>query len=362
MHIDLRNMPLEGENSLEGFFISIGEPAYRAKQVFRSIHKNGVTNIEEMTDLPKKLRERLNETAMLSPVSIVERLSEANTDKRPENNSESNALTTKYLLNIGNDTIIESVSMNHSYGRSLCVSSQAGCKMNCSFCTSAKGGFIRNLTAGEICAQVYAMDRDANNSASDNIVIMGSGEPFDNYDNVIGFIRLINHPLGKNIGMRHITVSTCGIIPGIEAFARDCPQVNLAVSLHAPNDEVRRKIMPIAARYPIGELFDACFAYTSRTHRRISFEYALIPGVNDTKECLRELIKRLKGRLCHVNLLGMNTDYIKGINQTDIHAFCKALTDAGIETTIRRSLGKTIGGACGQLKARYLQSEVNTEI
>jgi 23S rRNA (adenine2503-C2)-methyltransferase len=292
-----------------------------------------------MTNLPAGLRTKLNETHPLAEAQILERhVSEADD-------------ACKYLLQVGNGTIIESVLLKYRHGNSLCVSTQAGCKMGCMFCMSAHGGLERNLTAGEICAQVYAAERDAQLRVG-SVVLMGCGEPLDNFDNTVRFIRLISHPDGANISVRHITLSTCGLVPEMHELAGLGLPVTLAVSLHAPNDGVRKQFMPIARKYKINEILDACFAYADKTHRRITIEYTLIDRINDSDSHAYELCKILQGLLCHVNLLQLNeaTDIFKPSPR--LSAFRYIIEQAGIAVTIRRSLGGDVKAACGQLRSR----------
>lgn len=324
---------------LEEFLKGMGQQKFRAKQIFSWIAR-GVTDFDEMTDLSKQLREELKLSASITGPSIRRKLASAIDG------------TVKYLLELADGNIIESVLMEYIHGHTVCVSSQIGCRMGCSFCASTIAGFRRDLTAGEILGQILAIQRDSGVRV-DNVVIMGIGEPFDNYDNVMKFLRLVNDPEGLNIGQRHITVSTCGLVPKILQFADENTQVNLAISLHAPNDEIRAKIMPVGRKYSIDKIIEACKIYTEKTKRRITFEYALIEGVNDSPENAGELALRLRGLLCHVNLIPVNTVQETGYRQSGrrhIEEFSKLLQKRGIETTIRRELGSDINAACGQLR------------
>jgi 23S rRNA (adenine2503-C2)-methyltransferase len=324
---------------LEEFLKSLGQQKFRAKQVFSWIAR-GAKDFDEMTDLSKQLREELKLSAGVSGLNIRRKLVSAVDG------------TAKYLFELQDGNIIESVLMEYVHGFTACISSQIGCKMGCSFCASTIAGFRRDLTAGEMLEQILAIQRDTGVKIS-NVVIMGIGEPFDNYDNVIKFLRLANDPEGLNIGQRHMTVSTCGLVPKILQFADENTQVNLAISLHAPNDEIRAGIMPIGRKYSIDKIIEACKIYTEKTKRRITFEYALIEGVNDSPENASELASRLRGMLCHVNLIPVNTVKGTGYKQSGrrhIEEFSAMLGKRGIETTIRRELGSDINAACGQLR------------
>jgi len=330
-------------NELEKFFAGIGQKKYRAKQVFSWIAR-GAVSFDEMTDLPLSLREELKLLARVSCLNIRKKFVSAVDG------------TVKYLFGLDDGNIIESVLMEYNHGYTACVSSQVGCKMGCSFCASTIAGFRRNLTAGEILEQVLAIQRDRGVKVS-NVVVMGIGEPFDNYDNVIKFLRLANSHDGLNIGYRHMTVSTCGIVPGILRFADEGFQVNLAISLHAPNDRIRAKLMPVGRKYRIDKIIEASKIYTEKTNRRIMFEYALIEGVNDSPENAAELAFLLKGLLCLVNLIPVNS--VDGISYRQsgrkrIEQFAAILKDKGIETTVRRELGSDISAACGQLRRREM--------
>jgi 23S rRNA (adenine2503-C2)-methyltransferase len=326
-------------NELGQFLTGMGQQKFRAKQVFSWIAR-GVQDFDEMTDLPLQLRQELKLLARVSGLYIKKKLVSSADG------------TVKYLFGLADGNVIESVLMKYIHGYTACVSSQIGCKMGCSFCASTIAGFRRDMTAGEILGQVLAIQRDSGVKVS-NIVVMGIGEPFDNYDNVVKFLRLAHEPEGLNIGYRHMTVSTCGLVPGIIRFAGENMQVNLAVSLHAPNDRIRAEIMPVGRKYHIDKIIEACKIYTEKTKRRVTFEYALIDGTNDSAGNAAELASRLKGLLCHVNLIPVNT--VPGISYRQsgkrrIEAFAELLTGKGIETTIRRELGSDINAACGQLR------------
>ena len=327
---------------------SIGEAKFRAKQIFRWLHVKYAENFEEMTDLSENLRNKLNDNYIIGDVKIVRKL------VSKEDN------TTKYLFELENNYIIESVFMQYSYGNTVCISTQAGCRMGCTFCASTLDGVEKSLTPAEMLAQIYAIEKDKGEKVS-GVVLMGSGEPLDNYENVLKFIKLINCKDGKNMGQRHITLSTCGLIDKMYELADEQLQITLAVSLHAPNDEIRNRIMPISRAYPMEKLLEACRHYAEKTKRRITFEYALIKGVNDSAENARELASRLKGLLCHVNLIPVNDvkerNYVRSTNES-IKKFEEILISRNIETTVRRKLGSDIDAACGQLRKRYKDEQI----
>lgn len=337
--IPMRNLKNMEIAELQSFFESIGEKKFRGKQVFSWIYK-GATEFEEMHNLPKTLIEKLKKEAYISNLDTVT-VQESKTDG-----------TKKYLFQLEDGNRIESVFMKYKYGNTLCVSSQAGCRMGCRFCASTLDGLQRNLTAGEIADEIISVQRHTGEKIG-HVVVMGTGEPFDNYDNIAKFIRLINHKEGLNIGMRNITVSTCGIVPKIKTFAEDFPQVNLAISLHAPNDEIRSSMMPINNSYGIDELLKACREYTEITSRRITFEYTLVDGKNDGEKQIDMLAQKLKGMLCHVNLIPLNKVVESGLEASTrnrAQKIAKYLEDRGIPATVRRELGSDIDGACGQLR------------
>ena len=345
MKADLRSMtPEELQKEME----SIGEAKFRAKQIFRWLHVKYAETFEEMTDLSENLRNKLNDNYIIGDVKIVRKL------VSKEDN------TTKYLFELENNYIIESVFMQYSYGNTVCISTQAGCRMGCTFCASTLDGVEKSLTPAEMLAQIYAIEKDKGEKVS-GVVLMGSGEPLDNYENVLKFIKLINCKDGKNMGQRHITLSTCGLIDKMYELADEQLQITLAVSLHAPNDEIRNRIMPISRAYPMEKLLEACRHYAEKTKRRITFEYALIKGVNDSAENARELASRLKGLLCHVNLIPVNDvkerNYVRSTNES-IKKFEEILISRNIETTVRRKLGSDIDAACGQLRKRYKDEQI----
>ena len=338
--LDLRSMTIE---DIEEFCENIGEKKYRAKQIFRWLYNN-VEDIEAMTNLPQLLRYKISRSAYISNAKI---------EKKYESKIDS---TIKYLLKFEDDNIIECVLMKYSYGISACLSTQIGCRMGCSFCASTIGGLVRNLSPGEMVDEIVSIQKDCNDRIS-NIVLMGSGEPFDNFDNVIKFLKIINTDEGLNIGMRHVTLSTCGLVPEIKKLADLNLQITLAISLHAPNDEIRRKMMPVANKYTIDEILESCRYYIYATNRRITFEYSLINGVNDSIENAMQLSVLLKNLLCHVNLIPINeiseNDY-KKTNSNRVNEFKRKLEYSGIAVTVRRELGADINAACGQLRKNYI--------
>ena len=338
--IDIKNLTLD---ELEQDIINMGEAKFRAKQIFSWLHQKNVSSFDEMLNISKGFREKLNNRFKITNIEIVDKLI-SSVDK-----------TTKYLFKLENNHIIESVLMKYSYGNAVCISSQVGCRMGCTFCASTLDGLERNLTTPEMVSQIYKIQEDSKEKIR-SIVLMGSGEPFDNFDNFLKFIEIINHKDGLNIGQRHITVSTCGIVPKIYELADKKLQVNLALSLHAPTDEKRKNIMPIAKKYTVREIVDACKYFAQTTKRRVTYEYALIAGINDGEEDAKEIIKLLKGSLAHINLIPVNNvkerNYIKS-SKEQIKNFATILKKSGIETTIRRELGSDINAACGQLRKSY---------
>lgn len=339
MKIDIKSYNL---TELEEYFKNINEPRFRAGQLFDWLHVKLAKTFDEMSNLPKSLIARLDEGCELRNCEI-EALQISKEDG-----------TRKYAFRLNDGNIIESVFMRYEHGNSVCVSSQVGCRMGCKFCASTIDGLCRNLTASEILEQVYAIGRDTGERIS-NVVIMGSGEPLDNYDNVVKFIRLINEEKGYKMSQRNITLSTCGIVPMIYELAKENLQITLAISLHAPNDELRRKTMPIATKYSISEILEATDWYFEKTGRRISFEYTVIKDLNDDKSTILELASLLSGRSCHVNLISINPikerDY-KRESELSLKDIKKVLENKGISATIRRRLGADIDSACGQLRRR----------
>lgn len=326
-------------NDLMLFCEAQGVPKYRAGQIFSWLSK-GVVRTSDMNNIPKDIRAALEETYIFEGFDVIHKFV-----------SEIDG-TTKFVYRLWDDNVIETVVMPYKTGLSVCISSQAGCKMGCRFCASADAGFGRSLSAGELFGQVTVTSRQLGEKIS-SVVVMGIGEPFDNYDNLISFIDLATSADGLNLGARHITVSTCGLVPMIDEFADRRSYVNLAISLHAPSDELRSKIMPINRRYNIGELIPACKRYTEVTGRRITFEYSLFAGVNDDLENARALVSLLKGMLCHVNLIAANefpgSDF-KRSPRENVERFKDYLNSHGINATLRREMGTDIMAACGQLR------------
>ena len=328
---------------LQEEIISLGEKKYRAEQIFKWIYVEKVKEFDEMTNLSLELREKLKANYTMCNYKILRK-------------QESSDGTKKYLFDVLDSNAIETVLMQYHHGKTICVSSQIGCKMGCKFCASTGIQFVRSLTAGEIVEQILAVEQDIADKIS-NVVFMGIGEPFDNYDNVMKAIRIINNQKGLNIGARHISVSTSGLVPRIYDFANEDLQCTLSISLHATNDEKRSSMMPVNKRYSIEELMDACRYYIDKTNKRISFEYALAKDNNDNLNDAKELVKLLKGMLCHVNLIPINKiengNYTKSTNE-NIIKFRDYLNDNGIVATIRRELGSDIDAACGQLRRKNL--------
>ena len=320
------------------------QPKFRAAQIFDWLYKKRVSSIEEMSNLPKDLKASLSENFDFTTLS--ERKKQVASDG-----------TTKFLFELADGNLIETVLMRHNYGCSVCVTTQVGCRIGCKFCASTLSGLKRNLEAGEIVAQVLRVQQhlDEIGERVSHIVVMGIGEPFENYDNLTQFIHIINNDKGLNIGARHITVSTSGIVPKIYDFANHHPQVSFAISLHAPNDELRTQLMPINRAYPLVKLLEAAKFYVEKTNRRITFEYGLIKNVNDTVECANQLADVLRGINCHVNLIPVNYVPERGFDRTPIEhieQFEKTLKKRGINATVRRELGSDIDAACGQLRAK----------
>jgi len=339
---------------LKQFAVAMGEKPFRGKQIFIWLNR-GVRSFAEMTDLPKALREKLEGCARIGGCRAIQ-VQEDETDgtRKILFASQAGEIETQ-----PSDTF-EGVFMKYNYGNSLCVSSQVGCRMGCRFCASALGGFVRNLTAGEMLGQVLEAEHVTGEKVG-HIVIMGMGEPFDNYDNVAKFLRLLHDEEGRNMSWRNMTVSTCGIIPMIERFAEDFPQVNLAISLHRLTDEGRSDIMPINRKYPVDQLLEAAREYTEKTHRRVTFEYALIEGENDGDEDVKRIVRKLGGMLCHVNLIPLNKveeTGFDGTNRQRAREIAGMLEAAGIPATVRRQLGSRIDGACGQLRMRTERASV----
>ena len=320
----------------------LNQPAFRAKQVFSWLHK-GVTSYDEMTNLPQSLRSILAEKYPLYIPKVL---------RKQESQKDG---TVKYLWALEDGNCVETVLMRYHYGNSVCISTEVGCKMGCAFCASTLAGFVRQLEPSEMLDQVLFTQLDSGQPVS-HIVLMGIGEPLDNYDRVMRFLELVNDPAGMNISMRHISLSTCGLVPMIDRLAEKKLQLTLSVSLHAPNDEVRNTIMPVNKAYPTQELLDACRRYYQKTGRRISFEYAMINGVNDRPEDAKLLVKRLKGMSAHVNMIPLNhveESPLEPSTKQAVARFQKILEDGGIPATVRRSLGGDIDASCGQLRRKY---------
>lgn len=341
---DIKSKTIE---ELKELLAGWGEKPFRAAQIFGWLHEKRVASYEEMTNVSKALRQKMEEECILTKVREIDRL-------------ESTDGTKKFLFELADGQAIESVLMKYHHGNSVCISSQAGCRMGCRFCASTLGGLIRNLTASEMLEQIYEIERITGENVS-NVVVMGTGEPMDNYDNLVRFVRILSAKEGKNISVRNITVSTCGIVEGMKRLAEENLPLTLALSLHAPNDEVRRQLMPVANKYKIEEVLDACDYYYEKTSRRITYEYSLVEGVNDSTECAKELSERLRGKNCHVNLIPVNPikerDY-KRSNKENILRFKNYLEKNRINVTIRREMGADIQGACGQLRKSFLDETV----
>lgn len=337
-----RNIKELDLSEIEGYFAGKGMPKFRATQVFEWIYKDAAS-FREMTNLPKNIIEALEEDFYIERAAIVTR-QKSQLDR-----------TIKYLLSFRDGSAVECVLMEYSYGKTICISTQIGCRMSCSFCASTLGGLTRNMSCGEILEEIMAVSRDIGERIS-NVVLMGTGEPFDNYDEVIKFLKLVNHSKGMNIGQRHITLSTSGIVPRIRDFADEQLQCTLAISLHAADDETRDMLMPVNRKYNLAELLEACRYYIDKTNKRITFEYALIKGVNDGREAAEKLTGLLKGMLCHVNLIPVNRVEGKEFEKTsksDVKKFKDILEENHIEATVRRELGSDIDAACGQLRQKH---------
>ena len=340
--IDIVSLNFE---ELSSEFQKMGLPKFRTTQVYDWLHKKCAASFEEMTNIPKNLIAKLNDNFVIFSCSIEKKLV-----SRYDN-------TVKYLYCLPDGEYLECVVMDYKYGHTICVSTQVGCKMGCAFCASGIGGFKRQLAPSEILGQIYAAQRDLGLRIS-RIVLMGMGEPLDNFDNVMRFLELVSDEKGLNIGMRHISLSTSGIVPKIYDLLEKDLQLTLSVSLHAPNDEIRSKIMPVNKSWNVDELLKACKVYGDKTSRRISFEYAMMKGVNDTPECAKELGAKLKGILCHINLIPANEVPEKGHERSsdnDIQNFKNILERTGHTVTIRRTLGSDINASCGQLRREKMK-------
>lgn len=329
-------------NELESEMLSLGEAKFRAAQVFSWLHEKRVKSFDEMTNLSSKLRDKLSERFYINKISVSKRLTSSKDD------------TVKYLYELSDKNHIETVLMEYEHGTSLCISTQVGCKMGCKFCASTIAGFKRNLTPSEMLLQIYETERLEGKKVQ-SLVLMGIGEPLDNFDNVISFLRLLSDKRGKNLSLRHVSVSTCGIVPKIKELAKLGLGITLSVSLHAANDSTRSKIMPVNEKYHISELIDACKEYFAKTGRRISFEYSVIDGVNDKYENAEEIYKLLGGFNCHINIIPVNKIKERSFtsNRKSANTFKKYLEDFGLNATVRRTLGSDIDAACGQLRREY---------
>lgn len=339
--MDIRNC---NEEEMKEIAKEFGEKEFRGKQMFEWIHGKQIQDLDEMTNLSAEFRRRLKEKYRISGMEILEKQISGKKD------------TIKYLFSLPDGNVIESVWMKYRHGNSVCISSQVGCRMGCTFCASTLTGLTRNLTAGEMLSQVYEIQRDTGERVS-NVIVMGIGEPLDNYDNLIKFIKLLSSEKGIRISQRNITVSTCGLVEKIRELMQEKLQITLAISLHAPNDEIRRETMPVARRYSIDEIFEACREYFEMTGRRITFEYSMIRGINDKKEHAEELAERCRGLNCHINLIPLNE--VKERNclrsaDSDIERFKIILEKNRINVTIRREMGSDIDAACGQLRKKFL--------
>ena len=330
------------QQELADIFKELGQPAFRAKQVFTWLHK-GVRSYEEMTNLPKALRDTLTEAYPIHAPKVV-RKQESKRDG-----------TIKYLWELADGNCVETVLMRYNYGNTVCISTEVGCRMGCAFCASTIGGLVRRLEPYEMLDEVLFTQLDSGLPIS-RIVLMGIGEPLDNFDNVMRFLELVNDENGMNISMRHISLSTCGLVPKIDELAKRKLQISLAISLHGPNNEIRSKVMPVNKAYPIEELLDACRRYYAATSRRLHFEYAMIDGVNDREEDAKEILRRLKGLPAHFNLIPLNhveESPLKPSSKANVARFQKLLEEGGITATVRRTLGGDIDASCGQLRRKY---------
>lgn len=334
------------EEELKEKMISLNEKPFKGKQIYEWLHKKTVGSYSEMTNISKSLKDKLEEQERLTRLEVVQ----VQTSKIDG--------TQKYLFRLWDGNVIESVWMKYKHGNSVCISSQVGCRMGCRFCASTIGGLTRNLLPSEMLDQIYRIQELTKERVS-NVVVMGSGEPMDNYDNLIRFIKILCDEKGQNISQRNITVSTCGIVPKIRQFAEEGLSVTLALSLHASNDEKRKELMPIAYKYSLSEILPACKYYFERTGRRLTFEYSLVGGKNDSEEDARELVQLLEGMNCHVNLIPVNPikerDFVQSEKKV-IENFKNKLEKYRINVTIRREMGRDIDGACGQLRKNYIET------
>lgn len=342
---DIKSLTFDELNSE---ITSIGLPKFRTGQIYSWLHEKGVDSFDEMSNLSKDLRQKLSEKYFIPSVKIEDKYVSKIDD------------TVKYLFKLYDGEYVEAVIMKYKYGYTICISSQVGCKMGCKFCASTLAGFKRNLLPAEMESQLHIAQKDLNIRIS-HIVLMGIGEPLDNYDNVIKFIKTVNNDKGLNISMRDITLSTCGVVPKMYDLANEQMPITLTLSLHAPNDKIRSSMMPVNDKWGVDEAIAACKNYAEKTGRRVSFEYTLINGVNDTEECSKELASKLAGMLCHVNLIPVNDVEERGnVRSTDksIKNFCETLYSLGINATIRRTLGSDINASCGQLRRKKNEGEI----
>lgn len=339
---DIKSLSLE---ELKQEFEGMGEKSFRAGQVYQWMHQKLVRSFDEMTNLSKELREKCKCKFAYTALEVV-RIQESKLDG-----------TRKYLFQLADGHLVESVWMKYKHGNSVCISSQVGCRMGCKFCASTLDGLARNLLPSEMLDQIYAISVHTGERVS-NVVVMGTGEPMDNYDNLLQFLRLLTDEYGLHISARNVTVSTCGIVPNMRKLAKEHLQITLALSLHATTDEKRKRLMPIANKYSIAELMDACKYYFEQTGRRITFEYSLVGGVNDTKEDAEELIALAAPLNCHINLIPVNPikerDFIQS-EEKQIQSFKSRLEKSRINVTIRREMGRDIDGACGQLRRSFMK-------
>ena len=336
------NLKSMTQSEIGAVFQELGLPAFRAKQVYSWLHK-GVRSYDEMTNLPKSLRDVLSEKYPIHPPKVVRKQESAKDG------------TIKYLWQLQDGNCVETVLMRYRYGNTVCISTEVGCRMGCAFCASTIGGLVRRLEPYEMLDEVLFTQVDSGQTVS-HVVLMGIGEPLDNFDNVMRFLELVNSPEGMNISMRHISLSTCGLVPKIDALAQRKLQLSLAISLHGPNDEIRGRLMPVNRAYPMDQLLAACRRYYAATSRRIHFEYAMIDGVNDSEDNAKELLQRLKGLPAHVNMIPLNhveESPLKPSSRAAVAKFQKILEAGGVTATVRRTLGGDIDASCGQLRRKY---------
>ena len=340
------NLKSMTQSEIGAVFQELGLPAFRAKQVYSWLHK-GVRSYDEMTNLPKSLRDVLSEKYPIYPPKVVRKQESAKDG------------TIKYLWQLHDGNCVETVLMRYRYGSTVCISTEVGCGMGCAFCASTIGGLVRRLEPYEMLDEVLFTQVDSGQTVS-HVVLMGIGEPLDNFDNVMRFLELVNSPEGLNISMRHISLSTCGLVPKIDALAQRKLQLSLAISLHGPNDEIRGRLMPVNRAYPMDQLLAACRRYYAATSRRIHFEYAMIDGVNDSEDNAKELLQRLKGLPAHVNMIPLNhveESPLKPSSRTAVAKFQKILEAGGVTATVRRTLGGDIDASCGQLRRKYTKEK-----